>query len=184
VTERQVVASLALQWATPVLAFPAEALPENTVLWELWKALRIMPVRLAPTKHVLYVAFSDPVDHSLLRAIEHMTGWSTSACVVSDQAMNRLLSKVRPPDKDSTHTFENVAEPAEMARIVVSYARETECHRGETHRNGGLTFGCGCTPIARTPILYSGSVAAPSQHASIKRCTCNRACSALVETYA
>jgi hypothetical protein len=122
VTERQVVAALALQWATPVLAFPAENVPESTVPWELLKALRIMPVRFAPTKHLLYVAFSDPVDHGVLRAIECMTGWSTSACVVSDQAMNRLLSRGRPCDKDSTYTFENVAEPGEMARIMASYA--------------------------------------------------------------
>lgn len=46
VTERQVVAALALQWGTPVLAFPEEIAPENAVPSELLDALRIMPVRL------------------------------------------------------------------------------------------------------------------------------------------
>jgi hypothetical protein len=140
---------------------PRRALPENTVPWELWKALRIMPARLAPTKHVLYVAFRDPADHGRLRAIEHMTGWSMSACVVSDQATNRLLSKVRPPDKDSTHTFEccgarrNGPNRGELRR-------ETECHRGETHRMRALHLGAAarrsqglrsCIPGQSQPLL-------------------------------
>jgi hypothetical protein len=143
-----------------------------------------MPVRLAPTKHVLYVAFSDPVDHGLLRAIEHMTGWSTSACVVSDQAMNRLLSKVRPPDKDSTHTFENVAEPAEMARIVVSYAGRLSATEVKLTACGPYIWARLHADRKDSALVFRGTVAAPSQHGSIKRCTCNRACSALVETYA
>ena len=178
VTERQVVASLALQWATPVLAFPAEALPESTVPWEFWKALRIMPVRFAPTKHLLYVAFSDPVDHGVLRAIEHMTGWSTSACVVSDQAMNRLLSKVRPSDKDSTHTFENVVEPAEMARIVASYAgrlsatevKLTECgpyiwvRLHADRKDSDLVFRVQSQPLLNTLPLSVAHSTAPLVH--------------------
>lgn len=122
VTERQVVAALALQWASPVLAFPEETAPQAAVPWELLDALRIMPVRFSPTQGILYVAFSDPVDHGVLRAIEQMTGWSTSPCIVSDRVMDRLLAKMHSCERDSTHTFENVSEPAEIARITVSYA--------------------------------------------------------------
>jgi hypothetical protein len=91
-----------------------------------------------------------------------MTGWSTSACVVSDQAMNRLLSKVRPPDKDSTHTFENVAEPAEMARIVVSYAGRLSATEVKLPEMGALHLGAAarrsqglrsCIPGQSQPLL-------------------------------
>ena len=122
VTEKQVVSALALQWGTPVLVFPEEIAPQSTVPWELLNALRIMPVRLALTKGTLYVAFSDSVDHAVLRAIEQMTGWSTSPCIVSDRAMDRLLSTNNSSERDYSHTFENVFEPAEIARITVSYA--------------------------------------------------------------
>lgn len=50
VTEKQVVAALALQWGTPVLVFPEEIAPQSAIPWELLNALRIMPVRLAPTQ--------------------------------------------------------------------------------------------------------------------------------------
>jgi hypothetical protein len=70
----------------------------------------------------LYVAFSDPVDHAVLRAIEQMTGWSASPCIVSDTVMDRLLSKMHSSERDYAHTFENVIEPAEIARITASYA--------------------------------------------------------------
>lgn len=120
-TEKQVVAALALQWGTPVLAFPEAIAPQNAVPSELLDTLRIMPVRLSPTQGTLYVAFSDPVDHGVLRAIEQMTGWSTSPCIVSDRVMDRLLSKMHSCESDSTHTFENVIEPSEIARIMVSY---------------------------------------------------------------
>jgi hypothetical protein len=122
VTERQVVAALALQWGSPVLVFPEETAPQSAVPWELLDALRIMPVRFAPAQGTLYIAFSDPVDHTVLRAIEQMTGWSTSPCIVSDRVMDRLLSKTYSSERDSTHTFENVIEPAEIARITASYA--------------------------------------------------------------
>ena len=121
VTERQVVAALALQWGPPVLAFPEEIAPQNAVASELLDALRIMPIRLSATQGTLYVAFSDPVDHGVLRAIEQMTGWSTSPCIVSDRGMDRLLSKMHSCERDSTHAFENVSEPSEIARIMVSY---------------------------------------------------------------
>src|SRR5262249_9052282 len=58
----------------------------------------------------------------VLRAIEQMTGWSTSPCIVSDRVMDRLLSKMHSCERDSTYTFENISEPAEIARITVSYA--------------------------------------------------------------
>ena len=122
VTEKQVVAALALQWGTPVLVFPEEIAPQHDVPWELLNALRIMPVRLVPTQGTLYVAFSDPVDHTVLKAIEQMTGWSTSPCIVSDRVMDRLLSKMHSSERDYAHTFENVIEPAEIARITASYA--------------------------------------------------------------
>jgi hypothetical protein len=122
VTEKQVVAALALQWGTPVLVFPEEIAPQSAIPWELLNALRIMPVRLAPTQGTLYVAFSDPVDHAVLRAIEQMTGWSASPCIVSDTVMDRLLSKMHSSERDYAHTFENVIEPAEIARITASYA--------------------------------------------------------------
>lgn len=117
VTERQVVAALALQWGTPVLAFPEEIAPQNAVPWELLNALRIVPVRFSPTQGTLYIAFSDPVDHGVLRAIEQMTGWSTSPCIVSDRVMDRLLSKMYSCERDSTHIFENVVEPSEIVSL-------------------------------------------------------------------
>jgi hypothetical protein len=122
VTERQVVGALALQWGTPVLVSAEEVAPQDVVPWILQEALRIVPVKLAPTNGTLYIAFSGPVDHAVLRAIEKMTGWTTSPCIVSDRVMNRLLSRAHSSEKDSTHVFENVVEPAEVARITVSYA--------------------------------------------------------------
>jgi Type II secretion system (T2SS), protein E, N-terminal domain len=77
-TERQVVTALGIQYATPVLAFPAEIVPQRILPIELLKSLPVMPVRLSTSQHLLYIAFCSPVDHTLLQSIEKMTDYRTS----------------------------------------------------------------------------------------------------------
>jgi len=69
-TERQVVTALALQYATPVLAFPSEVVPQRALPLVMLKAFGIAPVRFSAVQQLLYVAFCSPVDHKLLQSIE------------------------------------------------------------------------------------------------------------------
>jgi hypothetical protein len=121
-TERQVVTALALQYATPVLAFPAEVFPQGMLPLVMLKSLRILPVRFSPSQRLLYVAFCSPVDHMLLQSIEKITGWRTSACVISDVCMTKLLEDADERDGGRTHYFARVSSAEEITRITLSYA--------------------------------------------------------------
>lgn len=122
VTERQVVGALALQWATPVLAFRATSVPQREIPSTLLDALRLVPVRLVAARRLLYLASSDPVDHTVLQAIETMTNWRTLPCVVSDRVMDELLCQTNSVEKENTAIFLKTNGPPEVSRIVSSYA--------------------------------------------------------------
>jgi hypothetical protein len=124
-TERQVVTALALQWATPVLALPAESAPQSIIPLPVLTSLRIMPVRFVAARRLLYVAFSNEVDHTVLQATGQMTECQSSACVVSDAAMDRLLQRAQSSDRNSTHLFEKMNDPIEIARTTASYSEKT-----------------------------------------------------------
>jgi len=121
VTERQVVTALALQWACPVLAFPAETERHDMVPSPILRSRRMMPVRFAASTRVLYVAFSTQVDHTVLYALEHMLDCQASPCVVSDATMDGWLRRTETPGKSTAHLFERMTDPVEMARITGSY---------------------------------------------------------------
>jgi hypothetical protein len=122
VTERQVVGALALQWATPVLAFRAAPATQREIPSTLLNVLRLVPVRLVAAQRLLYLASSDPVDHTILQAIEAMTGWRTLPCVVSDRVMDELLGQASSVDRENTPVFVKTNGPTEVARIASSYA--------------------------------------------------------------
>jgi hypothetical protein len=121
-TERQVVTALGLQYATPVLAFPAEIVPQRILPIELLKSLRIMPVRLSTSQHLLYIAFCSPVDYTLLQSIEKMTDYRTSACLISDACMGKLLARAEEREISGSQYFARMSDPDEVARITLSYA--------------------------------------------------------------
>ena len=121
-TEKQVVTALALQYATPVLAFPAEVVPPRILPIALLNSLRVMPVRFSSSQQLLYIAFCSPVDHSFLQSIEKMTGWRASPCLVSDACMDKLLENAEERSTAQTHYFARMASPGEVAHVAVSYA--------------------------------------------------------------
>jgi hypothetical protein len=139
-TERQVVTALALQYATPVLAFPDEVVPQRVMPVVILKSLRIVPVRLSSLQQLLYIAFCSPVDHKLLRSIEKMTGWQTSACIVSDSCMNKLLEGTDEGDGGQAHYFGRVSSAEEMTRITLSYASKVSAREIRFANCGSLIW--------------------------------------------
>jgi Type II secretion system (T2SS), protein E, N-terminal domain len=129
VTERQVVGALALQWATPVLTFRAASIAQTEIPSSLLNGLRLVPVRLVASQRLLYLASSDPVDYTVLQAIEEMTDWRTLACVVSDRVMDELLRQTTSIGKGDTPFFLKTTGPAEVSRIVASYAERLGAER-------------------------------------------------------
>lgn len=168
-TERQVVTALALQYATPVLAFPAEVVPQGMLPLVMLKSLRIVPVRFSHSQQLLYVAFCSPVDHMLLQSIEKITGWRTSACVISDVYMTKLLEDADERHGGLTHYFARVSSSEEMTRITLSYAmrvnareiRFAKCRSliwvrlRSNHKTSDLVFD---SPVSSNQQSHSGSL--------------------------
>src|SRR5215472_14186902 len=104
------------------------------------KSLRIVPVRFSSAQQLLYVAFCLPVDHMLLQSIEKMTGWRTSACVISDVCMNKLLEDADERDSGWTHYFARVSSSEEMTRITLSCAMMVNAQEIRFAKCGSLVW--------------------------------------------
>jgi hypothetical protein len=125
VTEHQVTAALARQWSCPVLRTDSVSLPSNRVPdipLLLLESFQMIPVDFVQTTATLHVAFGDSIDYRVLYALEQMLECRTVPCLVKPSLLRgRLLSLA-----ESRHTkeivFDRVADTAEFARILGSYA--------------------------------------------------------------
>jgi hypothetical protein len=126
VTEPQVFAALARQWACPVLR-TVTAIPDRvpSLPSRLLESFRMIPVDYVEARATLYVAFSERIDYTVLYAIEQILGCHTEPCLVQPKAWRSgLLDQVRKTSLGGQVVFDRVADAFELAKIVGNYASE------------------------------------------------------------
>ena len=125
VREDHLTAALGLQWSCPIFPLqnnrryldhaPMIPLP-------LLEASRMLPVHYLPASNLLYVAFADGLDYTVLYAVEQMLKCRAQPCLVEESAWNRALEEVRQQSRPMEILFDDVQDSHEMARTVRSYA--------------------------------------------------------------
>lgn len=133
-TMEQVTAAVAAQWGCAV--FPLGSRYVNTPIrlpGLLQKLCRMLPVHFVPANRKLLVGFVDAVEYGALDTIEHMMQCTTEPCFISDQEYANQLQATTSEQWHKDVAFERVENPAEIARIVCSYATQIE---GEEARFG------------------------------------------------
>lgn len=134
VSEEQITAALARQWACPVLKISPEtvgtgrSIPIPALLLE---AFRMMPVEFAESTGTLLMAFSEGIDHRVLYAIEQTLGYRTEACMVCPSLLQKGLQVLGQRHAVRDVVFERTKDASECARIIGSYAGKVEA--GEVH---------------------------------------------------
>ncbi|MFY9805313.1 MAG: hypothetical protein WA211_14470 [Candidatus Acidiferrales bacterium] len=122
---QDVSTALAAQWGCGVFSLEqdyryrqcAQMLP-----LALLESSRMLPVHYQAGSQLLFLAFSEDIDHSAIYAIERLLGSRTQPCVVSESAMEQALDEIRVVSRPGEIVFETLCDAPEMARTVRDYA--------------------------------------------------------------
>ena len=122
---QDVSAALAAQWGCGV--FPLEGDPRyrdcsQMLPMALLESSRMIPVHYLNSSQLLFVAFSEDIDHTALYSIERLLGARTQPCVITESAMDHALEEVRSLSRPGEIVFETLWDAPEMARTVRDYA--------------------------------------------------------------
>jgi hypothetical protein len=127
VSDVQITAALARQWACPVLppgsfAFDGASGRIPQLPLTLLESFAMAPVDYIPATATLHIAFGEGIDYTVLYAIEQMLGCHTEPCLVVPSVLRRALAGLLQRRLESELVFERVADTAELARIIRSYS--------------------------------------------------------------
>ncbi len=122
---QDVSAALASQWGCGV--FPLEhdlryRECSQMLPFSLLEASHMIPVHYLPASQLLFVAFSEDIDHTALYAVERLVGGRTEPCIVTEAAMEHALEEMRAVSRPAEIVFETLWDAPEMARTVRDYA--------------------------------------------------------------
>ena len=125
VSPLDISAALAAQWGCAL--FPLESDRRyrefsQMIPFALLESARMLPVHYSPSSQMLFVAFSEDVDHTALYSIERLLGGRTEPCVVTESAMHHALEEARAAGRPTEIVFETMWDASEMARTVREYA--------------------------------------------------------------
>jgi hypothetical protein len=129
ITEQQLTAALAQQWGCPI--YPLDRQPVQLSFGGL-VPLKVLESACAVVAHVsadsavAHLAFGDRLDFTTLYAVERMLDRRTIASVANQSSVERVLEHLRNANPSQDPTFDSVRDPAEMARIIGSYAGELQ----------------------------------------------------------
>jgi len=122
-TESQVTAAMGLQWACPVLPDAAVAAADLAAILplRLLEDFRMLPVYFS-RERLLYMAFSEGVDYTVLYAIEQALDCRTEACLAGRTAVKAVFEQLRHQRRPTDFLFEGRRDSTEMARITCGCA--------------------------------------------------------------
>ncbi len=122
---QSVSAALAVQWGCGV--FPLEGDQRyrecsRMLPLALLESCRMIPVHYLPASQLLFMAFSEDIDHTALYSIERLLGGRTEPCIVTESAMDRALEDIRGVPRPAEIVFETLRDAPEMAHTLRDYA--------------------------------------------------------------
>lgn len=125
-TAEQVTAGVAAQWACPVFPIGDRRLELGIRIPRRFLELyEMLPVHYAETERRLLIGFVSGVHHQVLYTIGQMTSCTVAPCFISSgEYALHLNSPSTPFLGEDELVFEQVMDPAEMARITANYVAQ------------------------------------------------------------
>jgi hypothetical protein len=124
-TEHQITSALACQWSCPMLRTGPGWLGTRSfscIPALLLESFQMVPVELVEATGILFIAFSEGIDYTVLYAIEQMLGYRTEACLVCPSILQYSLQARARPRRSSDVVIDGVEDARECARIIGSYS--------------------------------------------------------------
>ena len=89
---------------------------------------------------MLYLAFADRIDHTLLYAVEKMLGCRTAYCVAPGRAIAESLDYLRCCAAAEEICFDSIHELQEMTSTICNYAEKLQSARISMARAAGFVW--------------------------------------------
>ena len=137
ITEKQLAAARAAQWGYPVLG---QDLSGHRVVVDLppklLRACSATPLYYSGEIKRLVLGFIHRVDHSLLQAVEQITGCRAEPCFITQAELVRQLDRLKGPPRYEQVLVDQPGTAPQMARTLGGYAVQvaateaafTRCH--------------------------------------------------------
>ena len=124
VTEQQVTAALARQWACPIrrtlpLAAGLSGAPQIPAF--LLQCSAMIPVDYVASTATLHLAFSEGIDRNVLYAVEQTLGCRTEPCLVLPSLLRQSLQESFEHRGPREVIFDRIEDIGECVRIIRSY---------------------------------------------------------------
>ena len=131
VTERQVMAALAMQQRCPVFPGQEGHLVPEKLHWPeaLVCRYRAVPVFYNPSMNSLYVGFLEQVDHGFLYALERMLLCRTLPCIVPLSTYRQRMESSAWNESSDTIAIPQRQNGQEMAQTIGNYAQQINAER-------------------------------------------------------
>jgi Type II secretion system (T2SS), protein E, N-terminal domain len=134
VSEAALTTVLGVQWGCPV--FPLEKNRDyldcaSLVPFALQQSAGVLPAHYSSANKILHLAFTKRIDHTLLYAIERMTGYRAMPCIATDRLVSEALHRVRASAPLQETVLDSVRQPQEMARMAAGYAGKLRAARAQ-----------------------------------------------------
>ncbi|MGH9445825.1 MAG: hypothetical protein ACRD3O_08880 [Terriglobia bacterium] len=129
VTEEQLTTALGIQWGIPVFHMAqAAGFAECAAMAPLpiMESSQMALVHYLPNSRSLYVAFSDGIDFSALRALEQMLNCSTQPCVISESEMAEAYDDMRRLPRPSEAVLDCTRNPEKLAMTIREWAESNK----------------------------------------------------------
>src|SRR5581483_11270391 len=122
VSEEQVVAALAQQWACPVFRWNLkDQCCDSVVPAGLQQALRAIPVYQNQFTRTLYIGFSETVNYTALRLLQEMLECRAEPCIVAASVLDRYLQRLQQRSRRAEASFDLPIAQEEVGAIVREY---------------------------------------------------------------
>jgi hypothetical protein len=137
VTDKQVAAGRAAQWGYPVLGQDAAGQHVEVDLpLTLLRAFSAAPLHYSPKARRLVLGFVYRVEHSLLQAIEQMTGLRAEPCFITPAEFNEQMERVQAVSAYEEAAVEMPGPAAQMARTLGGFAVEVAAREASFSKCG------------------------------------------------
>jgi hypothetical protein len=79
-----------------------------------------------PASRALYVAFSDGIDFTALRALEQILEYKTQPCVIGESEMEEALEAIRQMQRVSETVLDCPRDPAKLAATIREWTESND----------------------------------------------------------
>jgi hypothetical protein len=118
-TEWQLASARAAQWNCPVLKQDRVGLPvEVDVPASVLRGFSAVPLHYAPNGGRLLLGFVHRLEHTLLHAVEQMTGCRAEPCFITPAEFDAQMPRVTGSPDCQEVVFDEIMTPAQMAKTL------------------------------------------------------------------